>query len=107
MNELTLHGFEHEVRGKLHYHHGFGHSQLQRVNGIYNDTLTQLRIPGALHASRFDEVLKEMGKHHEWQHLSPRERDALASTMKEHLGIKDDQASMEASTSKHPEGHSS
>ncbi len=89
MSELTPYGFQNTVRQTLRYQHGFEHSNLERVSGIFNDSLTKMAGPKALQAGHFDKVLKHMEDHPEWHHLSERERGAVVSTLKNHLGIKE------------------
>jgi len=89
MNEITHYSFKNNVRSTLRYTHGFEHKDLERVHGVFTDTLTKLKTPDSLHAGHFVKAMEEMHRHPEWQHFSERQRDAITSTLRHHLSIKE------------------
>lgn len=90
MHEITEHEFTNEVRHDLRYTHRFEHHDLERAQGIFTDTLEKIGSPGSLRASHFDKAIEQMHEHADWKRLSEHQRSAVESTLKHHLGIKDD-----------------
>jgi HD superfamily phosphohydrolase YqeK len=88
MSEITSHGFENKVRSQLRFGHNFEHKDLERVSGIFHDTLKKLGTD-SLRQSHFEEALKEMHEHAEWKQLSSHHQESVTSALKNHLGIQD------------------
>lgn len=88
MERITPHGFENDVRSSLRNVHGFDTHQLDKVRGMYDRALVELKQHD-LRREHFDEALKHMEEHPDWKSLSEKKQEAVKAVFKHHLDIKD------------------
>jgi hypothetical protein len=86
MSEITPHGFENKVRSELRFSHGLEHKDLERVSGIFHDTLEKMGTH-SLRPEHYEKALEEMHDHADWESLSKNHQAALTSSLQKHLGI--------------------
>ena len=88
MEEITSHGFDNEVHGKL-LHRDFDPKQVGEIRSAYDHAL----VESGRHSfdrNHFEELWGHMEKHSALKNLSETKRDAARSVFMGQLGIKDD-----------------
>lgn len=89
MEKITSHGFDEHIRASLlHSGHNFDTEKLNRVRNIFDHALVTSERH-ELKREHFDEALRNMEEHPEWEHLTEGQREAVVKTFKKHLNIAD------------------
>jgi hypothetical protein len=89
MQEITPHGFDQHIRKSLLLSgHEFTHEKLNRVRNIFDHALVATKHT-TLRKAHFDDALRHMEEHHDWKHLSEKQKGAVVSAFKNQLNIED------------------